>query len=152
MLGAADVVLEVTHPALSPYLPEAHQAVLAAAIAERAPDLVLVENTTAGYDVAAAAAAAAGLPFVGYCGGASLAGGEVEAVSGIYGGQLQATSRTPLPAVLAVNSAALHAEPSPPGAGERVQLAPPPALDSLRTRYIEPVVPPDEGVDLSPPT
>ena len=31
-LAAADVVLEVSHPALSPYLPEAHQAVLAAAI------------------------------------------------------------------------------------------------------------------------
>ena len=31
-LEAADVVLEVSHPALSPYLPEAHQAVLASAI------------------------------------------------------------------------------------------------------------------------
>ena len=51
-LAAADVVLEVSHPALSPYLPEAHQAVLAAAIQARAPDLVLVENTTAGYDLA----------------------------------------------------------------------------------------------------
>ena len=48
MLSAADVVLEVTHPALSPYLPEAHQAVLAAAIAERTPEPVLIENTTAG--------------------------------------------------------------------------------------------------------
>ena len=111
-LGAADVVLEVSHPALSPYLPEAHQAVLAAAIAARAPDLVLVENTTHGYDVAAAAAAAAGLPFVGYCVGLSLEGGEAQSVSGIYGGQLQATARTPLPAVFAVNSAALHDEPS----------------------------------------
>ena len=149
VLGAADVVLEVTHPALSPYVPEAHQAVLAAAIAERSPDLVLVENTTHGYDVAAAAAARAGLPFVGYCVGASLTGGEVEAVSGVYGGQLHATSRTPLPAVLAVNSTALHAEPSPTGAGERVQMAPPPELDSLRTRYVEAVEPPDEGVDLT---
>ena len=148
-LGAADVVLEVTHPALSPYLPEAHQAVLTAAIAERSPDLVLVENTTHGYDLAAAAAAKAGLPFVGYCVGVSLAGGEVEAVSGVYGGQLHATSRTPLPAVLAVNSTALHEEPSPTGAGERVQLAPPPGLDSLRTRFVEPVEPPDEGVDLT---
>ena len=66
-LSAADVVLEVSHPALSPYLPEAHQAVLAAAIRERAPDLVVLENTTAGLDLGAAAAAATGLPFVGYC-------------------------------------------------------------------------------------
>ena len=47
-LTAADVVIEMTHPALSPYLPEAHQAVLAAAIRTRTPDLVLLENTTAG--------------------------------------------------------------------------------------------------------
>jgi electron transfer flavoprotein alpha subunit len=51
--------------------------------------------------------------------------------------------------VLAVNSIALHAEPSPTGAGERVQLAPPPELDNLRTRYVEALEPPDEGVDLS---
>ena len=148
-LAAADVVLEVTHPALSPYLPEAHQAVLAAAIKERSPSLVVVENTTAGYDVAAAAAAATGLPFVGYCLSLSLAGGEAEAVSAIYGGQLEATVRAPLPAVFAINSAALHDEPRAPGAGERATLAPPPALDSLRTTFIEPLEPADEGVDLT---
>ncbi len=80
-LAAADVVLEVSHPALSPYLPEAHQAVLAAAIKARTPDLVLLENTTAGYDLGAAAAAAAGLPFVGYCVGLSLEGGEAQSIS-----------------------------------------------------------------------
>ena len=87
-LTAADVVLEVSHPALAPYLPEAHQAVLAAAIKARTPDLVLFENTTAGHDLAAAAAAAAGLPFVGYCLELSLDGGEAQAISAIYGGQL----------------------------------------------------------------
>src|ERR1700758_4665256 len=88
-LAAADVVLEVSHPVLIPYLPEAHQAVLAAAIKARTPDLVLLENTTIGYDLGAAVAAIAGLPFVGYCIEVSLNGGEVRATSGIYGGQLQ---------------------------------------------------------------
>jgi electron transfer flavoprotein alpha subunit len=147
-LSGADVVLEASHPALSPYLPEAHGAVLAAAIRERSPDLVVLENTTAGYDLAAAAAAATGLPFVGYCVGLSLAGGELEATSGIYAGQLEATTRTPLPAVVSVNTAALHEEPATAGRGERAQLAPPPELDSLKTAFVEPVVPPDEGVDL----
>jgi electron transfer flavoprotein alpha subunit len=148
-VAAADVVLEISHPALSPYLPEAHQAVLAAAIEARKPDLVLVENTTAGYDLGAAAAAAAGLPFVGYCIGLSLEGAQAESISGIYGGQLQATVRTSLPAVFAINSAALHDEPRDGGRGERVQLAPPAALDSLRTTFVESVVEPDEGVDLT---
>jgi electron transfer flavoprotein alpha subunit len=142
-------VLEVSHPALSPYVPEAHQAVLAAAIAERTPDLVLVENTTAGYDVAAAAAAAAGLPFVGYCTGLSLEGGEAQSISGIYGGQLEATVRTPLPAVFAINSAALRDESRDSGRGERAQLQPPPELDGLRTTFVESVAQPDEGVDLT---
>ena len=90
-LPGADVVLEVSDPALSPYLPEAHEAVLAAAIEAKAPDLVLLENTTAGYDLGASAAAKAGLPFIGYCFGATVQGGQVEATSGIYGGQLHAT-------------------------------------------------------------
>jgi electron transfer flavoprotein alpha subunit len=148
-LDSADVVLEVSHPALSPYLPEAHQAVLVAAIAARAPDVVLVENTTHGYDLAAAAAAAARLPFVGYCVGLSLEGGQAESVSEIYGGQLQATARTSLPAVFAINSAALHEEASAAGRGERVALPPPSALDSVKTTFVELVEPTDEGVDLA---
>lgn len=148
-LAAADVVLEATHPSLSPYLPEAHLAVLTAAIREREPRLVLVENTTAGYDLGAAAAAAAGLPFVGYCLGLSRAGDSVESASGIYGGQLQATARTTLPAVFAVNSVALTEDPAGAGRGEHVALAPPPELDSLRTTFIEAVAAPsEEGINL----
>src|ERR1039458_3833886 len=100
-LAAADVVLEVSHPALSPYTPEAHRAVLGAAISARTPDLVVLENTTAGLDLAAASAATAGLAFVGYCVELTLEGGEAQSVSDIYGGQLLATARTPLPAVVA---------------------------------------------------
>ena len=148
-LSAADVVLEVSHPALSPYLPEAHQAVLAAAIAERGPDLTLLENTTAGLDLGAAAAAAASLPFVGYCAAVAIEDGEAESISGIYGGQLEATARTPLPAMFAINTTALHDQPQAAGRGERIELPPPPELDNLRTAFVEPVVPADEGVDLT---
>lgn len=148
-LAGADVVLEASHPALSPYLPEAHEAVLVAAIEARKPDLVLLENTTAGYDLGASAAARAELPFVGYCVEATVQGGGLEAQSGIYGGQLHATVRSSLPAVVAVNTAALHDEPHAAGRGERGQLAPPSALENLRTSFVEDVVPSDEGVDLT---
>jgi electron transfer flavoprotein alpha subunit len=147
-LAVADVVLEVTHPALSPYLPEAHQAVLEAAIRARTPDVVVLENTTAGLDLGAGAAAATGLPFVGYCVGLALQDGEAQSTSGIYAGQLQATASTPLPAVFAVNTVALHEEPQGAGRGERIQLEPPAELENLKTTFVEPVVPPDEGVDL----
>jgi electron transfer flavoprotein alpha subunit len=148
-LAAADVVLEVSHPALSPYTPEAHRAVLAAAISARTPDLVVLENTTAGLDLAAASAATAGLAFVGYCVELTLEGGEAQSVSDIYGGQLLATARTPLPAVVAVSSSALHGDVASPGRGERVELPPPAALESLRTAFVEDVEAPDGGVDLT---
>lgn len=145
----ADEVLEVAHPALSPYLPEAHQAVLAAAIAERKPDLVVLENSTSGYDLAAAAAAAADLPFVGYCVGLSVDGGQARSTSAIYGGQLLASASTPLPAVFAVNSAALHGGSETTGRGERVRLAAPERLEHLRTRFVEAIAAPEGDVDLS---
>jgi electron transfer flavoprotein alpha subunit len=148
-LTAADVVLEVSHPALSPYLPEAHQAVLAAAIRERSPAVVVLENTTAGIDLGAAVAAAADLPFVGYCLELALEDGQARSVSGIYAGQLHAAARVPLPAVFAVNTTALHESPQAAGRGERVELAPPPELEALKTTFVEPVEPPDEGIDLT---
>jgi electron transfer flavoprotein alpha subunit len=148
-LSSADVVLEVSHPSLSPYRPEAHQAVLEAAIRERAPDLVLLENTTAGYDLAAGTAAATALPLIGYCLGLTLEDGEAESTSRIYGGQLEATARTSLPAVFAIDAVALQDEPQAVGRGDRVQLPPPAGLETLRTAFVEPLEPPDEGVDLT---
>ena len=148
-LTGADVVLELSHPTLAPYLPEAHQAALVAAIEARKPDLVLLENTTAGYDLAAAAAAATQLPLVGYCMELSLAGGHARATSAVYGGRLLATVETPLPAVFAVNPSALHETSGAPGRGARVLLPPPAALDRLRTTFVEAVAPVDESVDLT---
>jgi len=146
---AADVVLEVSHAALHPYVPEAHLAVIDAAIKERNPDLVVFENTTAGYDLAAAAAARSGRPFVGYCLGLTLDGSAAQAVSAVYGGQLEATIDVPLPAVVAVNSTALRDDPQAAPSVERAQLAPPTELGSLRTVFVEAVEPSDEGVDLT---
>lgn len=149
LLTGADVVLEMSHPALSPYLPEAHQAALAAAIEARTPDIVLLENTTAGYDLGAACAAQANLPFVGYCAGLSVQGREAESTSVIYGGQLLATVKTPLPAVFAVNPTAMHETSGPPGRGEHVVLPAPARLDDLRSTFVQELVAPDEGVDLT---
>jgi electron transfer flavoprotein alpha subunit len=56
-LGGADTVVRVDHPALSPYVPEAHVAALSEAIRTRNPQVVLVGNTTIGIDLAAGAAA-----------------------------------------------------------------------------------------------
>jgi electron transfer flavoprotein alpha subunit len=148
-LPAADVVLSAQHPALSPYLPEAHQAVLAAAIAARTPDAVVLENTTSGWDLGAASALTAGLPFVGSCEEVSISGRTAQTTSGVYAGQLVASTETPLPAVFGVTSTALHDEATPPGRGEPQTLAAPAALDRLGTTFVEAIIPSDEGVDLT---
>lgn len=134
---AADVILELAHPALAPYLPEAHVVALAAAIDLQAPDVVIIENTTAGMDVAAGAAMATGLPLISYCTGVTLEKRDVVTTSEVYGGQLIATARTPLPAVLALNLDALPTEPLVRGRGERVAMRPPAGLDVLRTKLVE---------------
>ncbi len=148
-LAAADVVLEVSHPALAEYLPEAQRCVVAAAIAARQPDVVVLESTTAGYDVGAAVAASADLPLVGNCLEVSIAGGRARSTSSIYGGQLLATAEAELPAVFSVQSTALRDEAQAAGRGDREQLDLPPALDDLHTAFVEAVVPSDEGVDLT---
>jgi electron transfer flavoprotein alpha subunit len=148
-LAAADVVLEATHPALTPYLPEAHQAVVVAAIEARSPQLVIFENTTAGLDLAAATAGTTDLPFVGYCLELALDGATAKTTSSIYSGQLHAGTTVQLPAVFTVQSTALHDEAAGAGRGERVPLAAPASLDQLRTTFVEAVVPSDEGVDLT---
>ena len=148
-LEAADVVLEVAHTALAPYVPEAHELALAAALEASEPQLVLLENTTAGLDLGAAVAERAGLPFVSYCVDLSIADAEAMSVSEVYGGQLLATVRTPLPAVVAVNSVALPEQPAEPRRAERRQLPPPPGLEQLRTVFVEAIEPADEAIDIT---
>ncbi|MFI5287710.1 MAG: hypothetical protein ACHQ4F_15525 [Candidatus Dormibacteria bacterium] len=87
-LGGADTVIHVDHPSLSPYVPEAHVAVLAEAVRLRNPLVVLVGNTTIGIDLAAGAAAATGRPLVSYCVGLEAGGGAVVARSQLYGGKI----------------------------------------------------------------
>lgn len=48
----------------------------------------MLENTTSGWDLGAATAVGAELPFVGYCDKVSIAGATAHTTSGVYGGQL----------------------------------------------------------------
>jgi electron transfer flavoprotein alpha subunit len=149
-LGAADMVIQVEHPALSPYVPEAHVAVLAEAVRTRNPQVVLVGNTSVGIDLAAGAAAATGRPLVSYCLGLEADGGAVIARSQLYGGKIVATTRTEAPAVFAVVAGSFpEAAGRTEGKGERATMEPPAALSSLRTRFLSASEPSGEGVDIT---
>ncbi len=149
-LGAADTVLAIDHPGLSPYVPEAHLAVLAEVVRQRKPQVVLVGNTSVGIDLAAGAAAATGLPLVSYCLGLQAEGGKVVAQSQLYGGKIVASTRTEGPALFAVVAGSFpetagHAG----GKGQTATVDAPAALSSLRTRFVSASVPGGEGVDIT---
>jgi electron transfer flavoprotein alpha subunit len=149
-LGAADTVLQVEHPALSTYVPEAHAAVLVEAIRERKPQVVLVGNTSVGIDLAAGAAAATGQPLVSYCLGLEAEAGAVIARSQLYGGKVVATTRTQGPAVFAVVAGSYpEAAGRSGGKGLRATMQAPAALSSLRTRFLSASAPGGEGVDIT---
>ncbi len=147
-LGAADVILRMEHPALSPYLPEAHVAALTEAIRSRDPQVVLVGNTSAGIDVAAGAAAATQRPLVAYCTGLAVDGEAVVAHSQVYGGKLVATTRTEGPGVFTVVAGAFPgAEGQSGGKAAEATLAAPATLGSLHTRFIAATAP-SGGIDI----
>jgi electron transfer flavoprotein alpha subunit len=149
-LGGADTVIQVQHPSLTPYVPEAHVAVLAEAIRARASQVVLVGNTSVGIDLAAGAAAATGLPLVSYCVGLDAGGGAVIARSQLYGGKIVASTRTDAPAIFAVVAGSFpEAAGKSGGKGQHVKMDPPASLSSLHTRFISAAAPGGEGVDIT---
>ena len=149
-LGGADTVITVEHPSLTPYLPEAHVAVLAEAIRRRQPQAVLVGNTSIGIDLAAGAAAATGLPLVSYCIGLESEDGAVVAHSQLYGGKITATTKADTPAIFAVVAGSFPESAGRSGGkGAQEKLDPPASLGSPRTRFVTASAPAGEGVDIT---
>ena len=149
-LGGADKIVRVDHAALSPYVPEAHIALLAEAIRARNPHVVLVGNTSVGIDVAAGAAAATGRPLVSYCLGLEADGAAVVAHSQLYGGKAVATTRAEVPAVFAVVAGSFpEAAGKTGGKGAVETMEPPASLASLHTRFVGVSAPAGGGVDIT---
>ncbi len=149
-LGAADRVITVEHPALETYLPDAQLAVLVAAVREHQPDIVLLAYTSVGLDLAAAAAFLTDRPLVSYCTALHLVGHDVEAVSQLYGGKLNATVRAPLPAVFAVTPGSYDEDAGRIAGSPEVEVMPAPeSLSDLRMRVVESMVPDSGDVDIT---
>lgn len=150
-LGAADRVISVEHPSLSPYLPEAHVAALASAVAEFNPQVVLVGNTSVGIDLAAGVAAVSGRPLVSYCLSLEPEGRAVVARSQVYGGKIVATTRTEEPGIFAVVAGAFPeaAGRAGGGRGQIEEMQPPSVLAGLRTRFVAAAGPAGDQVDIT---
>ena len=149
-IKSADRVLTVAHPALSPYSPEAHAAVVRSVIQSRRPALALFGYTAIGLDLAPAAAFAGGAALVAYVTELALADGALAATSQVYGGKLSARTSAPLPAVAAIVPGRFSEEAGRAGAGgSHEALEPPAGLGSLKTRVLEETFPEAGGVNLA---
>ena len=149
-LKAADRVLSVAHPALTPYSPQAHAAVVASVIAARKPAIALFGYSTAGLDLAPAAALAGDAALVAYATDLALEDGALAATSQLYGGKLAAKSKATLPAVAAVVPGRFSEEAGRGGSGGAVEtIAPPAALGSLAATVVGETLPDAGGVNLT---
>jgi electron transfer flavoprotein alpha subunit len=92
-LGAADRVVAIEAPSLAEFTPTAYQAALAPLVREREPQLILVENTGVGMDVAGGLAAATGYPLAAYATGIEPDGGSPVVTCQLYAGKIAARVR-----------------------------------------------------------
>jgi len=145
----ADTILTMADAALSPYLPEAHGKALVAVVAERAPDLVLVAYSSTGLDLGPTLAVKADRPLISYCTKLTLEDGAVIADSQAYGGKLTASSRAPLPAVVAMTPGSYREEDVADRAGTTESIAAPAGLSDLRTRFKSAQAPDPDAIDIT---
>ncbi len=148
-LGDADRVLAVAHPALEPYTPEAHAAILAETVRTRDPAVVLLGYSSVGLDLAPSLAVRTGRPLVCYCVKLVAAGDAVEAESLVYGGKLRAATRAKLPAIFTVTPGSYAEAQAGSAPAEIVDLAPPDAIGKRRTAFVSETRPPPGAIDLT---
>jgi electron transfer flavoprotein alpha subunit len=149
-LDGADRILLTRHPALSPYIPEAHAIALQSVAQSCSPDVLLLAYSSVGLDLGSVVAIRMSLPFVGYCTALQVGNGTLDACSQLHGGKLVAKTRTPLPAIAAVVPGSFdESDGKIEGRGEVTEIAAPEALTVLRTHFISASAPDTNQIDLT---
>jgi electron transfer flavoprotein alpha subunit len=146
---ASDTTLYVDDPALAEFNPEAYGRVVAALVAERAPKVTLVGNTSMGMDLAAWLSAKSGRPCVAYVNGLAVEDGSLIATSQIYGGKMMAESTPDGDGAIA--SILAGAFPANPGRGSTAaqQISSPVPLSDLKTRFVKFIKPEAGDIDIT---
>lgn len=145
--GMADRVYTDSALAGSAYNPATHAAGFEAAIAQSAPDLVLVGYTTAGLDIGPLIAMKRGLPMLAYCLSAAVDAGGVRVESQIYGGKLTSSSQADFPAMLMMNAGAFRDAPAATGRTTEVVNLSLPSPSGVR--FVAATAPDPDAVDIT---
>ncbi|MEJ2024881.1 MAG: electron transfer flavoprotein subunit alpha/FixB family protein [Deltaproteobacteria bacterium] len=148
---SCDRLLLLDAPELASYSPEPYLQVLENLLQERAPFLLLMGHTAAGMDLAPALAVRYSIPFVSDCLDAELHDRHLEVKRQIYGGKIDAALRMkPSDHYLITVRPGSYSNTLEQGeAAKQVTLAPPPAWDECRRRFVEYVEAAVADVDIS---
>ncbi|MGH8992115.1 MAG: electron transfer flavoprotein subunit alpha/FixB family protein [Acidimicrobiia bacterium] len=148
-LGGVNVVT-VEHPALDDYTPEAWEAALLEVVRQREARVVLIANTTIGMDLGAGLSATWGAPLMAYVVDLDISGNLVATVQ-VYGGKLLAeVSEGSGRVVCTVIAGSFPVDAGRiDGSAQVESMAPPAALDSLRTTFLGLTEPEAGDVDIT---
>jgi electron transfer flavoprotein alpha subunit len=150
-LAAADVVLNIDHPALAEYVPEAYETAVRYLLAERSPRLLLLPNDTMGLDLGSALSVYWDAPQVAYVVELTAEGQTVVATCQILGGKILAEVAVDAPRAIATVAAGSF--PAAPGQGEGtaelISLPAPAGLDSPRVTLRQSFEPAGGDVDIT---
>lgn len=149
-LGGADLVLTIDGPGLGDYSSDSYLDAMMAAIAERAPRLVLLPTTTTGLDLAGALSVRWDASLVSYVVEVVAEGDAVVATSQIYGGKIMAESViTADRALAAVISGSFPASAGHQDGSPVVEALTPPPRDAARVVFRSRVEPAGGDVDIT---
>lgn len=148
-LGAADRVLHLADPRLDAYSPDAYESALRAVLADRAPRLVLVPNTTVGMDLAAGLAGLLGLPLAAYCLGLAVEGTAIVAKCQVYGGKIIATVAFPDRGIISLVPGSFTAAEGKQSGQSRIETIGPADSTSVRVRLLDYAVAETADVDIT---
>jgi len=147
----AEKVLLVQDAKLQNFNSEVYQKALSNLIQEHSPILTLMGHTSFGVDLAPSLAVSMNMPLATDCIELQYEGGVLTVTRQMYGGKVNvnATLRKAEGYIVTVRQAAFPAERGTPANGEIVEVPSPLVQEEIRKRFIEYVLPPPGGVDIT---
>ena len=144
-------VLLVQDAKLENFNSESYQKVLSNLIQEHNPILILMGHTSFGVDLAPSLAVSMNMPLATDCIELQYEGGVLTVTRQMYGGKVNvnATLRKAEGYIVTVRQATFPAERGTPANGEIVEVPSPLVQEEIRKRFIEYVLPPPGGVDIT---
>jgi electron transfer flavoprotein alpha subunit len=147
----ASKVLIVEDGRLEHFNSDAYQRVLSSLIKEHQPLLTLIGHTSFGLELAPSLAVSLGTPIATDCIGLEFRNGHLKVTRQMYGGKVNVITRLQDAEsyIVTIRQAAFPAEKEDAANGQIIQVASPLSETITRKRFIEYVLPPPGGVDIS---